>query len=321
MVEAPLDLLSLKDDGIAKLYADRVEPILRAAESERQVALRTFAIRLGLCTIGVICLAAAVYLYSHQIEGAFFATLVTGFVSYWFAYRPLQEVATSAKEHSLTAIAGAIGCTYRLGSFEPPALDKFKELHLLPACDRSNYEDCFDGRHRGCAYAFCDGHLEREVRDKNGSHWETVFRGQIIRIAIPQRFSGTTIVRRDAGVFNSLRSWFTNMQRVDLVDSRLEKAFEAYSTDQVEARYLIHPVFMERLLDLETHFKGKNLRCAFVAGDLLIAIEGGDKFEIGSMFAPLNDVQRARSVLADITEVMKVVEAVLSAEEGALPTA
>ena len=321
MQESPLDLLSLKDDGVAKLYADRVEPILRTAESERQVAMRSFAIRLGLCTIGVVALAAAVYMTWHEVGNVIVAVAVAGFASYWFAYRPLQQVATSAKERSLTAIAGAIGCTYQLSSFDPPAHAKFKELHLLPSCDRSNYEDRFTGTHRGCAYAFCDGHLEREVRDKNGTHWQTVFRGQIIRIAFPKRFNGTTIVRRDAGMFNRLQGWFTSMQRVDLVDSRLEKAFEAYSTDQVEARYLIHPVFMERLLDLEARFKGKNLRCAFVEGDLLIAVEGGDKFEIGSMFARLDNVERAHGIVADIAEVMRVIESVLTAEQGALPTA
>jgi hypothetical protein len=76
---------------------------------------------------------------------------------------------------------------------------------------------------------------------------------------------------------------------------------------------------MERLLDLEARFKGKNLRCAFYQGQLLIAIEGGDKFEIGSMFRTLLDEKRVRQVVEDLAEIMRVIEAVLTAERGILP--
>jgi hypothetical protein len=76
---------------------------------------------------------------------------------------------------------------------------------------------------------------------------------------------------------------------------------------------------MERLLDLETQFKGKNLRCAFFQGQLLVAIEGGDKFEMGSMFRTLLDEKRVRQVVQDIAEIMRVIDAVLTAERGVLP--
>jgi hypothetical protein len=194
-------------------------------------------------------------------------------------------------------------------------------MQLLPSCDRSNYQDRFAGSHRGCDFSFCDGHLEQRVKTKNGSRWHTVFRGQLVRVAFPKDFGGITVVRRDAGIFNILQRWTTSLQRVGLGDSRLERAFEVYSNDQVEARYLIHPVFMERLLELETQFRGKKLRCAFVAGDLLIAIEGGDKFEIGTMFARLDDISRARGLCADIVGILRVIEAVLTAEQSALPPA
>ena len=76
---------------------------------------------------------------------------------------------------------------------------------------------------------------------------------------------------------------------------------------------------MERLLELETAFKGKNLRGAFVDGSLLIAIEGGNKFEVGTMFAKLDDIGRARTIVADLAEVMRVIDAVLTAEQSVLP--
>jgi hypothetical protein len=181
--------------------------------------------------------------------------------------------------------------------FVPDGIEHFTSLSLLPGFDRSDYQDRFRGKHHGCDFAFFDGHLERKVRTNKSTSWRTVFRGQLICIDFPKKFLGTTVVRRDKGLFNFMDRWSTSLQRVGLGDSRLEKAFEVYADDQVEARYLIHPVFMERLLDLETQFKGKNLRCAFFQGQLLVAIEGGDKFEMGSMFRTLLDEVRDNFIL------------------------
>jgi len=314
-----LSILSLTSDGLAKLYAERVEPILRAQEENRRAAMKTFQFRAVLTALGTVGAGALAWWIFGDPQAVFFASAVTAMGGGALAYMPLQAVASETKAQSLTAIANAIGCTYQVAAFQPEALPVFKELQLLPSCDRSSFEDCFDGSHHGCKFAFYEGHLENKVQSKNGTRWVTVFRGQLVRIAFPKKFLGTTIIRRDRGMFNFMRRWTSTLQHVGLGDSRLEKAFEVYSNDQVEARYLIHPVFMERLLELETAFKGKNLRGAFVEGDLLIAIEGGDKFEVGTMFSNLNDIARARAIVADIAEIMRLIDAVLTAEQAALP--
>ena len=314
-----VDLLNFGDEGLKALYAERIEPILRAQEQGRGAAMSTYRSRVAISIIGALAVGAFAYAITDDVLNTLIFGGIAFAAAHWWAYQPLQDVATSTKQQSLTAVANAIGCGYQIAGFQPAALPRFTELRLLPSCDRSSYEDCFDGKHRGCAFAFYDGHLEQRVQSKNGTRWITVFRGQLIRIAFPKKFQGTTIVKRDAGLFNFMQQWMTGLQRVGLGDSRLEKAFEVYSNDQVEARYLIHPVFMERLLDLETRFKGEKLRCAFVEGDLLIVVEGGDKFEVGTMFKHLDDIERVRMIVGDITEVLRVIEAVLTAEQGVLP--
>jgi len=314
-----VDLLKLDDTSFAKLYASSVQPVLAGNEAGRQTAVKEYTFRRNLGLAGAAAVAAATYaIWNDALNSLIFGGMAFA-ASHWWAYQPLSVVATATKSQSLTAIAKAIGCEFRLGAFAPQALDNFKELKLLPSCDRSSYTDCFAGSYQGCAFTFYEGHLEDRVQTKNGSRWVTVFRGQLIRVALPKKFQGTTVVRRDAGLFNFMQRWATELKRVGLGDSRLEKAFEVYSNDQVEARYLIHPVFMERLLALETQFQGKRLRCAFIEGDLLVAIEGGDKFEIGSMFSKLDDIERARVIVKDIAEIMRVIDAVLTAEQGALP--
>ena len=140
-----------------------------------------------------------------------------------------------------------------------------------------------------------------------------MFRGQLIRMHFPREFLGVTIVRRDAGVFNVFGGGELDgrkLERVRLVASEFEKAFEVWGTDQVEARYLLHPVMMERLIELEKGLHGKRLRCGFENGDLLVAVEGGNLFEPGDLFKPLVDPARARRIINEIAGVVKVMDQV-----------
>lgn len=103
-----------------------------------------------------------------------------------------------------------------------------------------------------------------------------------------------------------------------MADPKFERDFEVYGSDQVEARELVHPVFMERLIALEPAYAGKRLRCGFQDGDLLLAVEGRNRFELGSMFAPLADPKRVRTVINDVAEILRLIDSMLTAERAPL---
>lgn len=309
-----LDLAHMTDAQFATLYAERIEPLFVAGEKSRTAAVDVFRQRIAIGAPVALILGVAVLLYFHEVFAGLIVAAIAGVIAFTIAYLPLQKLADEMKAGSLAAISQAIGVTYRLNGDAPPALRRFRDLDLLPGYDRSSFEDFFHGERQGCAFDLCEAMLEDERRDKDGDKsYVTVFRGQMIRIAFPKKFLGVTVVKRDAGVFNALRG-LGELKRVNLGDSTFEKAFEVYSNDQVEARYLVHPVFMERLIGLEQSFNGRRIRCGFDEGDLLIAVEGDDKFEIGDMFKPLADPARARKIVSDIAEVLKLMDAVLTAE-------
>jgi hypothetical protein len=263
--------------------------------------------------------AVFVWLVWAEPMAGFFAGLVVAALAGIVAYQPVAKLQEQVKLEIVGALAQSIGVGFNHVVADPPAFQRLRNLQLVPSFDRSNFEDCFSGARFGCQFDMYEAHLEDERRDKDGDRsYMTVFRGQLIRIAFPKKFAGVTVVRRDAGIFNALRAWGSEFKRVGLVDARFERAFEVYSTDQVEARTLMHPVFMERLLEMETIFKGKSVRCGFEMGDLLVAVEGGDKFEAGSMFKPLADPERARKLITEIGLVFRLIDAVLTAEQAPL---
>lgn len=310
-----LNLASLDEAGFQQLYKERIEPGFVAAEPERVAAVTTFNNRVAATAPIVLAASIGSYFIWHEPIATFFVFVFFAVFACAFAYTKLAGVGERVKLATLTAIAEAIGVKYTPSLlFDPPALGRLQGMKLIGGFDRSNFEDWFSGTYDDASFDLYEAHLERETRDDKGrTSYSTVFRGQIIRLTFPRKFLGRTIVRRDAGIFNAFGGG-EGLQRVGLGDSAFEKAFEVYSTDQVEARFLVHPVLMERLLALEESFRGDKLRCAFEWGELLIAIEGGNLFEPGDLFKPLPDPARARRIVEEIGKVMGVMDSVLTAQ-------
>src|SRR5437868_13220998 len=111
-----LDLLGMDAAAFEDLYRSRIEPLLAAREAERQADVATYWRRTivggaGVAVIVALALANAAY------EVAFFFGF-GGFLAVGsFAYWPLSTLYADIKEHTLTTIAGAIGCRYLITGF------------------------------------------------------------------------------------------------------------------------------------------------------------------------------------------------------------
>ncbi|MBS0385410.1 MAG: DUF3137 domain-containing protein [Proteobacteria bacterium] len=265
--------------------------------------------------MAALAIAVIVWLLSNQsLGGAGAALLIAGVIAYAWAAGPLTAVGRRVKQSYCEGIAQAMGASYRMSDFAPPAFDRFEQWKLTPSYSRSHFEDWFSGGYKGSSYDLYEGRLEQRHTDSKGrTYYSTVFRGQLVRMHFPREFLGVTVVRRDMGIFNAFGGQ-AGLEKVGLEDPKFEKAFEVWGSDQVEARYLLHPALMQRLLDLEARMKGEKLRCAFQGGDLLVAIEGGNRFEPGDLFKPLNDPARARRIIDDVASVMRVMDEALSAQ-------
>lgn len=314
----PIDLVALDDAGFDVLYRERIEPLFRAKEEPRREAVRFFWIAMAIGAPAAIAASAGVFALSRNPDWALFVAFAGLALTIGVAYQRLNAVGRNVKIGALGAIAEATGFSYSHDGFGPLPIDAFRSLRLLPSYDRMSFEDRFDGARHGCAVALHEAHLEERRRDSRGrTHWATVFQGQLVRIGFPKPFLGTTVVLRDGGLFN-FAVGVKGLEHVRFPDPDFERRFQVLSDDQVEARYLVHPVFIERLLEIERLFKGKKARCAFVRGDLLVAIEGGNLFEPGNLFKPLADPARARTLIDELAALLRLADAVLTAEQAVL---
>lgn len=223
-------------------------------------------------------------------------------------YLPLQAVSRKTKQSLIATLCGPMGVAYTMSPAKPPMFERLQVLKLLPHPDDSHFEDMFTGKRGASDFMLCEATLTRG----SGKNRTTVFRGQLFRVAFPRRFLGTTVVLRESGWLNRFECP-KGLEKVGLEDPHFEKIFEVFGDDQVEARAILTPVFMEQLVALETAYAGKHIRCGFCEGDLMIALEGLDRFEVGSMFASLDQRSRAESMASDITAVLRLIDAFVAA--------
>jgi len=98
-------------------------------------------------------------------------------------------------------------------------------------------------------------------------------------------------------------------KQITLEYSKFNKKFNVYSSDQIEARYLVTPLFMEKLYNLKTVFGTKNLKCSFFDDNLMIAIDTKrDLFELGNLFKPVKDIKTIKRFYDEITTIFDLID-------------
>ena len=297
-------------DGFNDYYFDKILPTLNSKELVRKAKVKKALLAAG--AIGVAGIVGAIIAYGKtQSIGLPLMALFGGAIGGGNACSAmLSKLKGETKEFLMGNITSFIGWNYSAAVAIQPDLNVWRENSLLPRYDRADFEDQMSANAHGADFRFCEAHLEKESRDSDGDRkWVTVFRGILLEVDFHRKFMGRTVVLRDAGIFNRKKK--SSMKRVGLVDPKFEKIFEAYGTDQVEARYLLTPDFMQRLVDLENKFQGKKSRFGFLHGKLYIAVEAPNQFEAGSMFKPMVDGARTQKILDEIGAIFDVIDAVL----------
>ena len=301
--------------GFSAFYETEILPKLARDEAGRALAQKKMYRALWIiCIAMVFAIAFAVYIHAAlpvHVMLPITITVMGGIMSMGTASHFIfKDIQSATKHNILSGICQFLGWSFQEHIQTPPLFETYVNLGLLPKrFTRSKFEDQISGTAHGVRFEFFEAHLENEQSSGKKTNSVTVFRGQLLSLEFNKAFAGRTVVLRDKGWLQGKKK--QGMKRVGLVDPVFEDIFEAYGTDQVEARYLLTPTFMQRLVDLENSVDGSKIRFGFVEGFLLIAVETGNRYESGSMFEPLVNTGRTQKILDEIGVVYDVIDGVM----------
>lgn len=168
------------------------------------------------------------------------------------------------------------------------------------------FDDCFLGRYRGVEVLMS----ECKYTVTQGKHTYTVFQGVVIRFEMNKKFEGLTVVRPKNMVMSDVKDLKkAKLEEVTLEDEAFNKEFAVYSTDQIEARYLLTTSFMERLFNLSGAFVSSATYCAFHDKYVYIAPHCDcDLFALGGLTRSVADPRQFEELFREFTSILSFVD-------------
>ncbi|MFC5586900.1 DUF3137 domain-containing protein [Nitratireductor kimnyeongensis] len=292
--------MTATDQDFNSYYVSEIEPALARANRRRTIRMR---IVVGLAALGTIgfCAIAALALVGMTNHPGALAAFALGFGGLLGAGVLYQGLTNEYKRVLTGGVCSYLGFDYKLGGFDFP-LARFHPL--LPRFTGAKLEDRIRGRVGDVDFELCEGKLSRK-----DAKWRTI----MLAYSFSKPFKGETCVVADTDwIGNAIERLRQAGERVRLESSQFEERFEVFSTDQLEARYLLTPRFMEQILELTQRFNNKRgVALAFHESQLLIAIRIGSmarRFEIGNVFGEVRDgKERAYKILTELNLVTDIV--------------
>lgn len=229
--------------------------------------------------------------------------------------RPVRKYESLYKELALPQIASLFGDFI----YNPKSginLDELYPSQILPDHDKAEFEDHFQGVYGGVNIEFCELFLQKEHRtqDEKGrtkvSHFP-VFRGVAILIDLNhKKFLGHTILLRNSGKIGQwLNEKMHDLKRAKMADVEFEKIYDVYTNDQVEARWLIDPVIIERLTTLYAECKASQLMAAFFDSKMLVLVANHlQRFEPPGLSTPATDPKALLGLKHEVGDIVTIID-------------
>ena len=311
-------------ESFKSLYRIKFKPILLKLDKERRAIL--YKVR-GLCIISIILVALpfALIIELESLGDIGWGLLVLliyilshGFYKllYHIRIKPLEHhYQASFKKEIITPLVYLIDKSFIYKAKARMFLDELDDSEIFGghtglrgACIES--DDYVSGKIGNTAFEFSDIKLTIE----SGDSATTVFQGLFFSIDFNKSFNGRTFVLTDYAerafglIGQELQSIISvRGELIRLESEEFEAQFVVYSDDQTEARYILSPSFMEKILELK-NTTNNLIEMSFVKNKLYIAISKCKvSFEpkLRESIVDFNDIQ---AYYDDLTLVLDLVE-------------
>jgi len=269
-------------------YEEKVVPTLQKVEQKRKKYLLCFVLLCVFISIWIwLILSGKISIFHNGNEGLIICFAILAVCT------PLLMYYKKSKESILPSIIGFFGdFTYK---YRPQISDSLIEKSkIMQKYSSLKTDDSFSGKYENVLTSITEYiRFERVVQKKDNikrlaekarSH------GIIFSAEMNKNFTGQTIIVKDKGFMNKF-THYKGLSRVSLESPEFEKAYEVYSDDQVEARYILTTVMLEYIMELKEVFPKTTY--SFFDNQVFINVElKGNNFECSSFFASVLNKKR-----------------------------
>jgi hypothetical protein len=286
---------------------------------------RTFVLISVIAIILLIIIFLSVYrgfFIAFGVEAVMIAAVIVLLVLLIFYAVYISPILSKLKSRfKKSIIAHYIQSILPGAQYEPekyhPLQTYYDSLLFMIDVDRHNGANYVHGIFDKTDVSFSYMHTEyKQVsHTKNGTKttWHTIFKGIFMCADSNKRFAGKTLVLPDTAekYLGGFGKWLQKKsgnpvgEMVYMENVNFEKEFVVYSTDPVEARYLITPKIQEQIFGMKKLLK-KDLRLSFVNNNVFIAVSRENIFQLNTSLSFTNN-DTLKYYMKDIVELQTLI--------------
>lgn len=179
-----------------------------------------------------------------------------------------------------------------------------KSLNLFDSYNRFEVDDRIEGMYKNLKVSISEISLTKETGSGKRKKTVLIFEGLLIKVPCLKKYKGCTYIKKNASMLLNRNK----DEKVNLEDPEFEKYYDVFSTDQIEARYLITTAFMNRMVQLAKRGIGKDITLSFEQGNVNIAVSSSkDWFEM-PILKPANDISIYRAIILELITILKIID-------------
>lgn len=291
-------------------YNDNILPILHNIEKTRKIYLSVF---LCVCILVTLWVAQIIFTLNSKEASQISDILRDYGVVICFAilllFSPMFFYRKKSKQSLLPLIANFFG-EFSYTDNQQISTSIINNSIIIPEYDKLYTDDNFYGFYKDVPvdimeYKIMDKHIRiinqqrREVITKKGQ-------GIIFYAKMNKNFNGKTIVTKDKGLLNIL-THFNGLQKVGLESIEFEKAYEIYSDNQIEARYILTASMIQHMLELKNNFP--KIEYSFFDKYVFINIKTKHNlFECSSFFTSIINSKRIEKNFRELYLLFSIID-------------
>lgn len=267
-----------------------------------------------------LLLAGLGFLIFHHIAAPIIIAIIGIVITWALTNSPARNFYAQFKTNVIKTLVHFINSELHYSPQQSISQSTFNRSKIFQkGIDRFQGDDYISGKIDKTDIEFSELHAEYKTtttdsKGRRQTHWHTIFKGLFFSADFNKDFHGSTFVLPDfaQGIFGkfgqTLQSWGkSHGELVKLEDVEFEKAFVCYSNDQTEARYILSPALMEKILNLKSKANRK-IHLSFINSRVYVAISyQKDLFE-ASIFSKLDQKHKIQEFFNDLNLALGIVE-------------
>jgi hypothetical protein len=174
-------------------------------------------------------------------------------------------------------------------------------------------DDIFYGDYKDVKFTMNETNFGYYTRDSKGNRqYVSMFNGLAMHYKMNKEIKSKVLIMPKTFFMATPKSY----EEVQLEDVEFSKKYKVFvrndfvgESGQIEARYLLNTLFINRFLQLKTSFKVDKIACSVVGNDMLVMLgTNKDLFEMNHLFGKIDDTSQYQHLFDEFASVFSFMD-------------